>query len=568
MSIPLSNQDMEELPSPSTPLPEPNLNFTVQIHSLLNGESPATNLPDNNIPGAPVSILETNSQDDNNGAPDTRDGNEAGITNTIDEADTMSGQGGTDPDETSNVGGMPVGDVDTGSVQKLFSLDIEQQAETLICYQQHLSQAVHQNKQMAEMIDKINVDRQGLTTQVETVLRQNADLLKTLKETPSVETITNQVKDTLDREYELKFKNLEDQLVHEKQVQEELHKDNLQKQDNHYSGLLKQGLSKMKADYEAKIKETVVENESRFQHQQQEHRAQLEALTAELDKWKRKSSTVKTDVVETAAEPAGEQLGQLKHEIYNFLPGTVKTDRGGAVMNTTINWDNTTLRPKHVTFATSTPKVTDEDMVRLAAPLAAETTRVSQPVPTGSLGDQSTLINLASEFKKMREPKIQKLKGSNTSSAQLFITGWIKEVCTVIRDCTLTDEEGVQLIREFTESKARQQVDFYLDMTPNPTIEGVLDHLISAFSSGEDESSIKSEFYSRKQLAHESEDDYVEILQILARKIMIVNPAFQAECNGVLIHQFANGLRDDIICLLAKDLVNRKPGIPFEGIQR
>ena len=343
MSIPPSNQDMEELPSPSTPLPEPNLNFTVQIHSLLNGKSPATNSPDNNIPGVPVSILETNSQDDNNGAPDTRDGNEARITNTIDEADTTSGQGGVDPNETSNVGGMPVGDVDTRSVQKFFSLDIEQQAETLIRYQQHLSQAVHQNKQMAEMIDKINVDRQGLTTQVETALQQNADLLKTLKETPSVETITNQVKDTLDKEYELKFKNLEDQLVREKQVQEELHKDNLKKQDNHYSGLLKQGLSKMKADYEAKIKETVAENESRFQRQQQEHRAQLEALTAELDGWKRKSSTTRTDVVETATEPASEQLGQLKQDIFNFLPGTVKTDRGGTVTNTTINWDNTTL---------------------------------------------------------------------------------------------------------------------------------------------------------------------------------------------------------------------------------
>ena len=163
----------------------------------------------------------------------------------------------------------------------------------------------------------------------------------------------------------------------------------------------------------------------------------------------------------------------------------------------------------------------------------------------------------------MREPKIQKLKGGNTSSAQLFITGWIKEVRTVICDRTLSDEEGVQLIREFTESKARQQVDFYLDMTPNPTTEGVLDHLVSAFSSGEDESSIKSEFYSRKQLARESEDDYVEILQILTRKIMIANPAFQAECNSALIHQFTNGLCDEIIRPLAKDLVNRKPGIPF-----
>ena len=268
MSIPPSNQDMGELPSPSTLLPEPNLNFTVQIHSLLNGESPAVNTPDNNVPGAPVSILETSSQGENNGAPDTRDGIKARNTLNIDEADTMSGQGGTDPDETSDNGEMPVGDVDTESVQRFFNLDMEQQAETLIHYQQHLSKVVNQNKQMADMIDKINVDRQGLTTQVETALRQNADLLKTLKETPSVETITNQVKDTLDKEYELKFKNLEDQLVREKQVQEEIHKDNLKKQDSHYSGLLKQGLSKMKADYESKIKETLPENESKFQHQQ------------------------------------------------------------------------------------------------------------------------------------------------------------------------------------------------------------------------------------------------------------------------------------------------------------
>ena len=96
------------------------------------------------------------------------------------------------------------------------------------------------------------------------------------------------------------------------------------KQDNHYSGLLKQGLSKMKADYETKIKETLADNESRFQCQQQDHRAQLEALTAELDEWKHKSSTGPTNVIETAAGPIGDQLGQLKNEIYNFLPGTVK----------------------------------------------------------------------------------------------------------------------------------------------------------------------------------------------------------------------------------------------------
>ena len=73
---------------------------------------------------------------------------------------------------------MPEGDVNTESVQRFFNLDMEQPVETLIHYQQHLSKVVNQNKQMADMIDKINVDCQGLTTQVETALRQNADLLK------------------------------------------------------------------------------------------------------------------------------------------------------------------------------------------------------------------------------------------------------------------------------------------------------------------------------------------------------------------------------------------------------
>ena len=398
MSTTPPDQEMEVNLAPETPSPGPNLlNFTAQVHSLLNGESPASIPPDDNIPGAPVSVLETSTQNENNSAPDETITTEAGNDNE-DVADTTSSQGGADPNETPGEAGRPREDVNRRSVQQFFNLDLEQQAETLVGYQQHLSQVLDQNKLMAEMIEKINVERQGLATQVETALQQNADLIKTMKETPSVETITTQVKDTLDKEYELKFKNLEDQLVREKQVQEQIHKDTLKKQDNHYSGLLKQGLSKMKADYETKIKETLADNEARFQRQQQDHRAQLEALTMELDEWKCKSSNGRTNVVQTAAGPVGEQLGQLKDEIYNFLPGTVKTDRGGAVTNTTINWDNTTLRPKHVTFATSTPKVTNDDMVGLAAPLAAETTRVSQPVTTGSMGDQSTLINLASEF--------------------------------------------------------------------------------------------------------------------------------------------------------------------------
>ena len=102
-----------------------------------------------------------------------------------------------------------------------------------------------------------------------------------------------------------------------------------------------------------------------------------------------------------------------------------------------------------------------------------------------------------------------------------------------------------------------------MDLNPVPTINGMLDHLIAAFSTGEDELAIKSEFYSCKQLSRETEDDYAEVLQLLARKILIINPGFQTECNSALVYQFANGMCDDIIRPLAKDLVSRKPDIQF-----
>ena len=132
MSIPPPDQNMEVNLAPETPSPGPNLlNFTAQVHSLLNGESPASAPPDDNIPGAPVSILDTSTQDGNNSAPDETNITEAGNTNE-DEADTTSGQGGAGLNETSGKAGRPGEDVNNRSVQQFFNLDLEQQTETLI----------------------------------------------------------------------------------------------------------------------------------------------------------------------------------------------------------------------------------------------------------------------------------------------------------------------------------------------------------------------------------------------------------------------------------------------------
>ena len=79
------------------------------------------------------------------------------------------------------------------------------------------------------------------------------------------------------------------------------------------------------------------------------------------------------------------------------------------------------------------------------------------------------------------------------------------------------------------------------------TAEALLEHLLAAIASGENEAAIKSEFYRREQFSKESKDDFAEALQLLSRKILMVNPNFRAECNSALINQFASGLHDDIM---------------------
>ena len=110
-------------------------------------------------------------------------------------------------------------------------------------------------------------------------------------------------------------------------------------------------------------------------------------------------------------------------------------------------------------------------------------------------------------------------------------------------------------------------MDFFLDTSPVTSSEALLEYLLAAFTSGEDEAAIKSEFYGREQFSKESEDDFTEALQLLSRKILMVNPNFRAECNSALINQFMSGLRDDIMRPLARDLISQKPGISFIQFQ-
>ena len=109
------------------------------------------------------------------------------------------------------------------------------------------------------------------------------------------------------------------------------------------------------------------------------------------------------------------------------------------------------------------------------------------------------------------------------------------------------------------EGKARAQVEFYLVSTTNPTFEGLIQDLAKSFQSGEDEATIKRDFYSRMQLNKESVDDFADVLQLLARKILNVDPSFQVLLNKSLCQQLANGLKDPSHGISARQILKQQP---------
>ena len=421
------------------------------------------------------------------------------------------------------------------------------------------------------MVESVNTERARMESQINVAMEQNQRLLAELRTRPDVRSITRQVNEEIRQEYDERMKKLIEDKHTEMVKEKEHHKKELVEKEKHFDGLLTKAVDKIKKDYNQKLKKDLEESNRKFLEEHEVQQALIASLNEEVSKLKRQRpipAPRDRSHLSGISNTSTDKLGHLRKDIFDYCPGTVKTTRGGACDNTSIDWtEPLTHKPqsgKHVTFSTSTPlkplyeDISDQEI--LAAPLVAEE-RSGQK--SGLQTEHSTLSILANEFKKLNPPKLQKLKGGTSPSAQLFFSGWVKEFRSIIKDRDLTDSESIQLAREFTEGKARQQVDFYLDTNPIQNVQGLLEHLTAAFSSGEDEAGIKSEFYSREQLVKESEDDFAEALQILARKILIINPNFQSECNTALINQFASGLRDDIMRPLARDLISRKPDISF-----
>ena len=322
-----------------------------------------------------------------------------------------------------------------------------------------------------------------------------------------------------------------------------------------YKTKLNQEIEKLKAEW---AQEHLKTNE--------QPNAQISQVLKEVEVLKEQSRTQP----KAESNKPGEKISGLKTTTFNFMPGMVNTRRGGTVNihDDTILWSKNDDAPpippckqdeKTCPFHDSD----DENPVighsgnpfisHPGNPFIQQPVHSQNPAQNMVDTDATTIIGntmsaIASEFKKMREPKLAKLKGGITSGASLFFNSWVKDIRVVILEQSMSNAESLQLVKDYTEGKAHQQVEFYIVSTPNPSFEGLIDNLRTSFQSGEDEATVKGEFYSCKQYSKESVDDLADVLQLLAHKVLNIDPSFQTFMNKLLCHQWPKRSRSWYIC--------------------
>ena len=102
----------------------------------------------------------------------------------------------------------------------------------------------------------------------------------------------------------------------------------------------------------------------------------------------------------------------------------------------------------------------------------------------------------AEEFRKICDPKIQKLKGGYSANAMLVFNSWLKDIEMCVKERKLTNMEAVQLVTDHKAEGARGVVEFYLDTTSTWKYHELIEHVRSLFESGETFSSLVRHLYS------------------------------------------------------------------------
>ena len=209
--------------------------------------------------------------------------------------------------------------------------------------------------------------------------------------------------------------------------------------------------------------------------------------------------------------PSTSCIEELQREAFNILPGTVNVRRGAALAHVSgifqdipvagrSNFENKLAKeatwvlhnhPCHVHFAsnpqggfTSTPRRCPEEDRSMA---------IVNPVAYLPAHEMKVVVQ---EFHKLCKPKINKLKGGYSATANLIFQLWLKDINVHVKDQNLTKGEAIQLVKDFTAERAHDKVEFYMGMITDDqqTFNDLVNHLKNDFQWGEIMSELISNF--------------------------------------------------------------------------
>ena len=130
------------------------------------------------------------------------------------------------------------------------------------------------------------------------------------------------------------------------------------------------------------------------------------------------------------------------------------------------------------------------------------------------------------------------------------------DILANIQDRELDNKVAIQLIKEQTLDNAHREFEFELDLCSRKiTYQNLLRHLSIAFQGCDDKANLLAEFYSHGQKIKESEEAFVDELQILTRKVIIKKPDFRNNLDTTLKQHYTSQLLDHNSASIAKTLL-------------
>ena len=297
------------------------------------------------------------------------------------------------------------------------------------------------------------------------------------------------------------------------------------------------------------------------------------------------------------AQPPTSRLSELQQEAFQYLPGTVNVRCGTGIQHLSGISQNIPMagrqhfedklaeeatwgsnHPCHVHFAGSEKGGFTSTPLKFAAKVGEDYTllpqqkQARQNLLSSTVSPPKHSMQMAvHEFCKLCKPKINKLKGGYSATANLIFQSWLKDIRVHIEDRNLTEREAMQLVKDFTAEHAHDEVEFYMGMVMDyqQTFESLIQHLKNAFQSGETTSKLISNFYARAQKKNQSEEAFADELQILVCKIIARKLEFREDANEQLKSQFMHKLKDPYYAVIARSMLqsseNSESFTEFQG---